>query len=138
MLFALVDALGSYVLRLETWIRLSFFISRRFIVWQCGLIVKPVVYYFFGLYRRLWVYASIRELKLIVLAVTTASVVVSVVMIVSIFGAGFHRFPRSVLDHRLDCSRSCSWRDSFCHPWCCLKANRCLTRHRASNVNATF
>jgi FlaA1/EpsC-like NDP-sugar epimerase len=42
-----------------------------------ALLVKPGVYSLFGLYRRLWAYASMNELKIISLAVTTASVVVT-------------------------------------------------------------
>ena len=48
--------------------------------WSCLLlhyIIKPLVYYRFGLYRRLWAYASIRELKLIAIAVSTASIIVN-------------------------------------------------------------
>ena len=42
--------------------------------------IKPLVYYQFGLYRRLWAYASIQEFKLIALAVTTASILVSIIV----------------------------------------------------------
>jgi FlaA1/EpsC-like NDP-sugar epimerase len=45
-----------------------------------ALLVKPLVYYLFGLYRRVWAYASIRELKLIAIAVTTASIIVSIIV----------------------------------------------------------
>jgi FlaA1/EpsC-like NDP-sugar epimerase len=62
-----------------------------------ALVIKPLVYYYFRLYRRMWIYASVQELKLIVAAVSTASVVLSVVM-VSFFNLGFFfGFPRSVL-----------------------------------------
>jgi FlaA1/EpsC-like NDP-sugar epimerase len=45
-----------------------------------ALIIKPLVYNQFGLYRRVWAYASIRELKLIAIAVTTASISVSIIV----------------------------------------------------------
>jgi len=45
-----------------------------------ALIIKPLVYFRFGLYRRLWAYASIHELKLIAIAVTTASIIVSIIV----------------------------------------------------------
>ncbi len=62
-----------------------------------SLIIKPLIYFEFGLYRRLWIYASVQELKLIVAAVTSASILVSVTMI-SLFSLGLFRgFPRSVL-----------------------------------------
>ncbi len=62
-----------------------------------ALVIKPVVYYLFGLYRRMWVYASIPEIKLIFFAVTTASVLVSVPMYFFLYGNVFYAFPRSVL-----------------------------------------
>ncbi len=68
-------------------------------LWMVGLslIIKPLIYFEFGLYRRLWIYASVQELKLIVAAVTSASILVSVTMI-SLFSLGlFIGFPRSVL-----------------------------------------
>src|SRR5512140_3707428 len=55
---------------------------------MCGvaLLVKIPTYYFFGLYRRMWIYASTNELRLITAAVTTASVLTSGVMLLLIFG----------------------------------------------------
>jgi len=46
-----------------------------------ALVIKPLIYYQFGLYRRVWAYASIRELKLIAVAVTTASICVSIIVV---------------------------------------------------------
>ena len=46
-----------------------------------ALIVKPIVYYFFGMYRRLWLYASIKELIIIAAAVLSASAALAVVML---------------------------------------------------------
>ncbi len=99
VLLIAISALGSYVLRLE--IGEDFF---RFYfqgaLWLLGvsLVIKPLVYYWFGLYRRLWVYASIDELKLIATAVTVASLLVSGLVIglfwLQVIGPGF---PRSVL-----------------------------------------
>ena len=50
--------------------------------WMIGvaLILKPLTFYFFGLYRRMWSYASVQELKLVFFAVTASSVLVSTVM----------------------------------------------------------
>jgi FlaA1/EpsC-like NDP-sugar epimerase len=90
-------ALASYLLRLEL---IAIFPTYQIsMLWMLGasILIKPLVYYFFGIYRRLWRYASIRELLLIVSAVTTASMIISAVMI-SLFAAGlFVGFPRSVL-----------------------------------------
>ncbi len=94
---SLVSVLASYIIRLEL---IAIFPTYQVsLLWMLGIvvIVKPLVYYFFGIYRRLWRYASIRELVLIFSAVTTASIIVSAIMI-TLFAAGvFIGFPRSVL-----------------------------------------
>ncbi|MHB0987054.1 MAG: polysaccharide biosynthesis protein [Bellilinea sp.] len=76
-----IAVLGTFVLRFE--LGPLFFQYLPFTYWMIGvaLVVKPVVYYFFGLYRRLWLYASIQELKLITAAVTTASVGLALAML---------------------------------------------------------
>jgi FlaA1/EpsC-like NDP-sugar epimerase len=43
-----------------------------------ALIIKPCVYLWFGLYRRFWRYASMNDMLLVLLAVSTASVVLAV------------------------------------------------------------
>ncbi len=89
--------LASYLLRLEL---IAIFPTYQYsLFWMLGVsvVIKPLVYYFFGIYRRLWRYASTRELILILSAVTTASMLVSAAMI-GLFAAGiFFGFPRSVL-----------------------------------------
>ncbi len=96
LLLIVLAALGSYALRLElTRDFFRFYLQAG--VWLAGtsLIIKPVTYALFGLYRRLWVYASVSELKLVVAAVTTASLVVSALNIglfsLNVFGPGFSR-----------------------------------------------
>lgn len=78
MLFIILAVMGSYVLRLEYIPDFSRYygLAGAWLI-VLSLLIKPTIYYFFGLYRRLWVYASVSELKLIAVAVTTASVVVS-------------------------------------------------------------
>lgn len=96
MFFIIVSVLGSFVLRLNLGARLADFVFQILVMIGISLVIKPIVYYQFGLYRRIWAYASIQELKIIVLAVTTASILVSVVItILSI--TVFKEFPRSVL-----------------------------------------
>ena len=58
-----------------------------------ALVVKLLVYYFFGLYRRMWIYASMRELRLVVLAVTLASALVTAVMLLLFYNHFFISFP---------------------------------------------
>src|SRR5512140_3459286 len=50
-----------------------------------ALVIKIPTYYLFGLYRRMWIYASTNELRVITAAVTTASVLMSGVMLLLIF-----------------------------------------------------
>ena len=93
----IVSVLGGYALRLELGAAFYFYLPSAYWMAGAALLVKPVIYYMFGLYRRLWIYASTQELKLIIVAVSTASMLVSLIMI-SLFSFGaFTGFPRSVL-----------------------------------------
>lgn len=97
LLLIVISVLGSYVLRLELGAAFSFYLPSAYWMIGTALIIKPLVYYYFRLYRRMWIYASVQELKLIMAAVSTGSVVLSAVM-VSFFNLGmFTGFPRSVL-----------------------------------------
>ncbi len=92
-----VAVLASYMIRLE--LIAIFPTYQQSLFWMLGIatVVKPLVYYFFGIYRRLWRYASIRELILILSAVSTSSMIVGGAMM-GLYGAGlFIGFPRSVL-----------------------------------------
>ncbi len=94
---SIVSVLASYLIRLE--LIAIFPTYQQSLLWMLGVaaIVKPLVYYFFGIYRRLWRYASVRELVLIFSAVTTASMIISGLMM-GLYGARlFIGFPRSVL-----------------------------------------
>jgi len=94
---ALISVMASYLVRLE--LIAIFPTYQNSMLWMLGaaVLIKPLVYYFFGLYRHIWRYASTRELMIIFSAVTTASMLLSVTMI-GLFAAGmFFGFPRSVL-----------------------------------------
>lgn len=69
----LIAVLGSFALRLDA-SQLPYYFPAVLIMCIIALAVKIPTYYFFGLYRRLWLYASTNELRLITFAVTTASV----------------------------------------------------------------
>ena len=97
LLLIVVSVLGSYSLRLELGAVYLFYLPSAYWLIGVALVIKPIVYYSFGLYRRIWLYASINELKLITAAVTTASVLVSVVIVTVFTLGGFTGFPRSVL-----------------------------------------
>ncbi|OGN73863.1 MAG: hypothetical protein A2X25_03770 [Chloroflexi bacterium GWB2_49_20] len=80
LLLTIATIFISFALRLEG---SFFFFYLPVAYWMIGisLVVKPIIYSFFGLYRRLWAYASTRELILISYAVTIASGVLAVITI---------------------------------------------------------
>ena len=75
----LIAVLGSFALRLDA-SNLPYYFPAAALMCAVALAVKIPTYYFFGLYRRLWIYASTGELRLITAAVSTASVLTSGVM----------------------------------------------------------
>jgi len=75
----IVSVLGSFALRYDV-SQMPFYFPAILFMAGVALLVKIPTYHFFGLYRRLWVYASTNELKLIAAAVTTASVLTGGVM----------------------------------------------------------
>ena len=91
------SVLGAMVLRFE--LGGLFYQYLPFAYWMVGvsMVVKPVVYWMFGLYRRMWMYASIEELKLIATAVTIASAVVALIMLFLFTQGWVDAYLRSVL-----------------------------------------
>lgn len=97
MILSVISVVGAYILRLELIeVFSNYYLS---LLWMLlfTLTIKPITYYFFGLYRKMWVYASIRELKLIFIAVTVPSVLITVIMLILFTNRIFVSFPRSVL-----------------------------------------
>ena len=93
----IVSVLGSFALRLDVG-ELPYYFPAVLLMCAVALVIKIPTYFFFGLYRRLWIYASTGELRLITAAVTTASVVTSGVMAVLIVtGNVLPGMPRSAL-----------------------------------------
>lgn len=93
----IVAALGSFALRLDLGPFFIDYLNQAFWLSAIALILKPLVFYAFGLYRRLWAYASVYELMLIILAVSTASVLVSVTVILLLVFKVLPNFPRGAL-----------------------------------------
>ncbi len=89
LVLIVTSVLASYALRLELGQAFAFYLPTAWVMVAVALLVKPVVYYFFGLYRRYWVYASVRELRIIAVAVVTASVVVTLVLLLIASLGGF-------------------------------------------------
>src|SRR5215216_4136966 len=93
----IVSVLGSFALRLDVG-ELPFYFPAVLLMCAVALVIKIPTYFFFGLYRRLWIYASTGELRLITVAVTTASVLTSGVMaILIVTGNVLPGMPRSAL-----------------------------------------
>jgi FlaA1/EpsC-like NDP-sugar epimerase len=92
-----ISVMVSYMLRLELGAAFRFYFTSAYWMIGSAVIIKPMTYYFYGLYRRMWVYASMKELILIITAVTTASVLVSTVVISAFTLGAFYGFPRAVL-----------------------------------------
>lgn len=92
-----VAALGSFALRLDLGPMFSFYLPQALWLIGVGLVVKPLIYRWFGLYRRVWAYASIQEMKTIVAAVTTSSVLVSALIVVMLAYKLIPYFPRGAL-----------------------------------------
>jgi FlaA1/EpsC-like NDP-sugar epimerase len=80
VILIIVSVLGSFALRYDVG-QMEFYFPAILIMSGVALLVKIPTYYFFGLYRRLWMYASTNELKLIAAAVTAASVLTAGVML---------------------------------------------------------
>src|SRR5688500_14080533 len=79
----IASVLGSFALRLDVG-ELPYYFPAVILMCAVALAIKIPAYYFFGLYRRLWIYASVGELRLITVAVTAASVITAGVMAVLI------------------------------------------------------
>ena len=88
---------GSFALRLNLEQFVLDYIPAFSFMLITALIIKPYIYTRFGLYRRLWAYASIPEMSLIIRAVFTASSIVAILVIAANYFGLFFRLPRSVL-----------------------------------------
>lgn len=97
LILIFVSVMGAYALRLELGAAFMLYLPSAFWMLGVSLAIKPLIFHYFGLYRRLWLYASTHELKLIVTSVTTASVLVAITMVSLFTLNAFTGFPRSVL-----------------------------------------
>jgi FlaA1/EpsC-like NDP-sugar epimerase len=93
----IVCVIGSFALRLPLGPLFVYYLPQALVMTAIALVIKPAIYYAFGLYRRVWAYASTRELKLIVAAVSTASIVVALIVVILTPLELYRGFPRGVL-----------------------------------------
>lgn len=96
-----VAVFASFALRLELGAQFFYYLPQAYWMLLIALLIKTSVFYNIGMYRRLWVFASTAELKLITVAVTLASLLVAVGVFVltsiQVSTRNFMGFPRSVL-----------------------------------------
>jgi FlaA1/EpsC-like NDP-sugar epimerase len=97
LLLIVVSVFGSYALRFELGQQFYHYLPSAYWMLGSALIIKPFIYYLFGMYKRLWSYASTQELRLIVVAVTTSSVMLSLCMVILASQKVFIGFSRGVL-----------------------------------------
>ncbi|HUV25874.1 MAG TPA: nucleoside-diphosphate sugar epimerase/dehydratase, partial [Anaerolineales bacterium] len=97
LVLIIASVFGSFALRLDLGPVFVFYLPQAVTMIVVALLVKPVVYYSFGLYSQVWAYASIRELKIITAATAIASAIVALIIALLTFLQFYQGFPRSVL-----------------------------------------
>jgi len=90
-------AVSAFVIRFDTFLVWPYLVQGWFLI-PLALLIRPALFYIFGLYQRMWCYASVNELLSIVVAVLAGSAVMTML----IFGLGLplgivKTFPRSVM-----------------------------------------
>ncbi len=97
LIIILIAVLGSFALRTDLGPLFRYYLPQAYWLLAISLIIKPLVFRAFGLYRRLWAYASTQELKLIIISITTASVLVSLIIVILRAINILPNYPRSTL-----------------------------------------
>ena len=84
---------ASFALRLDIGPAFVSYLPQAGYMIAIALVVKPTVFYLLGMYRRYWVYASVREIQVIAVATATASVFVAlfVILLVPLTGRSVPR-----------------------------------------------
>lgn len=91
-----VSVILSFVFRLEIRQILVDYLPTLSWMLAVALLVKPLAFYWFGLYRRFWAYASTKEAITISGAVTITSIIVAGIMFTLWGFEYFEFFPRSI------------------------------------------
>jgi FlaA1/EpsC-like NDP-sugar epimerase/UDP-N-acetylmuramyl pentapeptide phosphotransferase/UDP-N-acetylglucosamine-1-phosphate transferase len=95
LVLIVLSAFGSFVLRLD-WFFQEYQQEFRFFL-AAALVVKPPVFFWFGLYSRYWRYASLRDLLAVVLGVSAAALVLAAVTLAALWTGADMSMPRSVM-----------------------------------------
>ncbi|HEY8548401.1 MAG TPA: nucleoside-diphosphate sugar epimerase/dehydratase [Vicinamibacterales bacterium] len=98
-LFAIgLALLGAFILRLDWFFARSPELTAAFHFALFGaLIVKPPVFVILGLYRRYWRYVGVRDLLVILLAISAGTVGLAMVVVFGVLSGTVPAFPRSIL-----------------------------------------
>ena len=80
LVLIVLGVLFAFILRLNLEQLLLDYLPALFWMLLVALLIKPFVYRRFGLYQRIWAYASIGEMRLIIWAVSAASALVALVI----------------------------------------------------------
>jgi FlaA1/EpsC-like NDP-sugar epimerase len=96
LLLIFLSVVLGFLLRLEFLQVIYDYLFNVGVMLLIALILKPLIYRWFGLYQRFWAYASAREMVTITLAVSTASAVVGGIMYLLNGLQVFTYFARSV------------------------------------------
>jgi len=97
LIVIIASVVGALALRFELVDQFYLYLPSAYWMVGIAIVVKLGVFYFFGLYRRMWSYASVQELKLVFFAVTTGSAFVSLIMIILAAAKVFPYFSRGIL-----------------------------------------
>jgi FlaA1/EpsC-like NDP-sugar epimerase len=97
LILIVASVLGAFILRLNLEQFFLDYLPAFFWILLVALLVKPLVYSRSGLYQRVWAYASMQEMKLIVVAVSIASAIVTIIIFVLFEFNVFDRLARSLL-----------------------------------------
>lgn len=88
---------GAFVLRLDWFFgRQSEYTAAFQFFLASALFVKPLVFYGFGLYSRYWQYAGVRDLFVVILAVSAASAAAAFAVAIALMAEIVPFFPRSI------------------------------------------
>jgi dTDP-4-amino-4,6-dideoxygalactose transaminase len=95
-LLILLSIVLGLMLRLEI-IYVGFFLRAIWPFILFALLVRPLVFYAFGIYRRIWRYATTRDLISLALAILSGTAVLSAVTLIWLYPSFMTTFPRSLL-----------------------------------------
>lgn len=97
MVLVAASVLGAFILRLTPEQLILDYLPTFFWMLVVALVIKPIVYKRSGLYERVWAYASMAEMKLIVRAVTIASLIFTPIIFLLDWLGAFTNFARSLV-----------------------------------------